>query len=433
MDARTLATTLLTKLLAHDGSLSTLLPPALARVKPQDKSLLQELCYGTARWQPRLQLYVEALLDKPLRKKDRDILALLLVGLYQLAFLRIPVHAAVHESVAVATKLKKPWAKALVNSVLRRFQREHSQLDRQLSHNPVFQTAHPRWLIDAIRAAWPDHSETLFAVNNSRPPMTLRINQQRISRNDYLQLLENGGVQATTTDCSEQGITLTAPCDVEQLPFFQQGYCSVQDEAAQLAAPLLALAPNLRVLDACCAPGGKTAHILESETDLTACIGLDISAERLQRTADNLQRLQLRAELIVADASQPDTWWDGQPFDRILIDAPCSGSGVVRRHPDIKILRDSDNIAKLAATQLALLKALWPLLAPGGLLLYATCSILPQENTAVIAHFIEQQQGVEHGAINANWGVAQAIGRQLLPAENAHDGFFYATLRKSLT
>ena len=432
MDVRTEATTVVAKLLTQDGSLSTLIPSALERVKQQDRSLLQELCYGTARWQPRLKLYLDALMDKPLRNKDNDVRALLLIGLYQLAFLRIPSHAAIHESVAVATKLKKNWAKGLVNGVLRRFQREQAQLDQQLASQPVFQTSHPAWLMAAMTQAWPENCPALFDINNSRPPMTLRVNQQRISRNDYLQLLADGGIPGLATPYSEHGIVLDVPTDVEALPHFRQGYCSVQDEAAQLAAPLLELASHQRVLDACCAPGGKTAHILECQPTLQTCVGLDISAERMQRTADNLRRLDLQAQLLVADANQPDVWWDGQQFDRILVDAPCSGSGVIRRHPDIKILRDSANVAKLAATQLTLLQALWPLLAPGGIMLYATCSILPEENTKLVARFVEQHDDAAPVPIHASWGVAQPFGRQLLPAANSHDGFFYAKLRKSI-
>lgn len=429
MNIRLRATKIMTKLFRQEGSLSSLLPDALQQTMPRDRGLLQQLCYGTCRWQPKLDCYVQSMLDKPLRKKDVDVYALLLLGLYQLSELRIPPHAAISETVSVATTLKKTWAKGLINGVLRRFQREKDQLDQKLASKKAYQTAHPPWLQQAIENTWPNQAQQIFTANNSHPPLTLRVNQQLSSREDYQQCLHKQGMESQPTALGTHGIVLNEAVDVERLPNFAEGACSVQDEAAQLTAQLLQLSPNLNVLDACCAPGGKTAHILESELSVR-CLGIDINSDRLERTQTNLDRLQLRAELKVADAADPAHWWDQQPFDRILLDAPCSATGVIRRHPDIKILREADNIAKLMATQQHLLNALWPLLAEDGLLLYATCSILPQENTEIVAEFVRTQENAEHQPIKAEWGIEQPYGRQILPENGGPDGFYYAVLKK---
>lgn len=432
MNVRLCATQVIAQLLRQEGSLSSVLPNYLNQVSTQDRGLLQEICYGTCRWQPRLSAYLEMLLEKPLRKKDLDVYALLLIGLYQLTEMRVPEHAAVSETVNATQALKKPWAKGVVNGVLRRFLREKSQLENKLALNAIFNSAHPLWLHNEIVQSWPHLAGEIFAANNSHPPFTLRVNQTHVQREDYLRALSELNMAARTTTFSDSGITLEQPCDVAQLPGFFDGDCSVQDEAAQLAANLLQLEPGQRVLDACCAPGGKTAHLLEAEPSIQ-CVAIDISAERIKRTSDNLKRLRLEAELKVADAAEPNQWWDGQWFDRILLDAPCSATGVIRRHPDIKILREADNVAKLVATQQQLLHALWPLLKDGGLLLYATCSILPSENCSTIADFVGSCDDVEHKNIAANWGIKQAFGRQVLPQSGGPDGFFYALLQKRAT
>lgn len=432
MKTRSAAAKIIAKLLSDNGSLSSLLPEAQATVPLRDRGLLQELSYGTCRWQPRLQCYLDLLLDKPLRNKDRDVHALLLIGLYQLLYLRIPDHAAISASVEAAQALKKPWAKRVVNGVLRRYQREASALDRSLQERREYQTAHPAWLIAAIEQAWPAAADAIFAADNLHPPLTLRVNRRQFERDAYLALLLEQGIAAEATRHSGDGITLEKAVEVESLPYFAEGAVSVQDEAAQLCAGLLDLKPGMRVLDACCAPGGKTAHILETESQLESVVGLDISEQRIKRSRENLQRLKLNAELVVGDAAEPASWWDGLPFDRILVDAPCSATGVIRRHPDIKLLRKPEDVDASVASQQAILDNLWPLLKPGGVLLYATCSILPRENTEIIAGFLAAHADARHQALEADWGVIQPFGRQLLPQAGEHDGFYYAKLGKPL-
>ncbi|MGK2914285.1 MAG: 16S rRNA (cytosine(967)-C(5))-methyltransferase RsmB [Porticoccaceae bacterium] len=415
----------------RDGvSLNTALAEGMPRVVPRDQGLLQELCYGTLRWYPRLRLLVGALLAKPLKAADADIAALLACALYQLTWTRMPAHAAVNETVATCAALGKPWAKGLANAVLRRFGRERETLEAALADDPEYQSAHPRWLADSLRAAWPAEADALFAANNGRAPMTLRVNLRKTRREDYLQALASAGIGALPTASGDAGIQLTAAVAVSQLPGFDKGLLSVQDEAAQLAAILLDLAPGQRVLDACCAPGGKTGHIFEREPGVAELVAIDSDASRLQRVRDNLQRLGLSATLRAADARNTSDWWDGEPFARILLDAPCSGSGVIRRHPDIKLLRTATDITQLAALQLELLNRLWPLLAPGGKLLYATCSVLPAENDDVIAQFAAARTDVDSLPIAIGVGCASTCGRQLLPQLDGHDGFYYALLQK---
>ncbi|TNE77817.1 MAG: 16S rRNA (cytosine(967)-C(5))-methyltransferase RsmB, partial [Gammaproteobacteria bacterium] len=346
---------------------------------------------------------------------------------------RIPPHAAVNEAVATTLSLKKKWAKGLVNAVLRRFLRERDALTEKLADNPVFETAHPQWLLDTLGQAWPEQLEALLAANNLQPPMCLRVNRTRGSREQYQQRLAEANIQASATAHSDDGLLLQQPCDVNSLPGFASGDVSVQDEAAQLAAPLLDTSPGQRILDACCAPGGKTGHLLELLQGDAEVVALDVSPLRLQRVEENLERLGLQAALIAADALDTDSWWDGRPFDRILLDAPCSATGVIRRHPDVKLLRSPADIAKLAALQLALLKALWPLLKEGGMLLYATCSVLPGENDQVVEEFLRGTPGVELEPVPTGAGIATSAGRQLLPQPEGHDGFYFARLKKTAT
>lgn len=421
----------LASLLRQQGSLSALLPVWQKQVKDADRPLLQELCFGCCRWYPRLQRLLSQLLDKPLRNKDSDIQALLLLGLYQLIHTRIPDHAAIGETVEAARHFKKPWATGLINGVLRRFQRGRDALESRLVADPVWQHNHPQWLLDAWRQAWPEAWAEILHANDQHPPFTLRVNRQRNNRTDYLAQLTGQGIAAQATPFSEDGIRLVTPLDPRGLPGFAEGAVSVQDEAAQLAAGLLQLAPGMRVLDACAAPGGKTGHILEQEPAIGQLTALDSDQRRLTRVTDNLQRLGVEARLICADASQPQDWWDGQQFDRILLDAPCSASGIIRRHPDIKMLRTPEDIARLSALQGKILDALWPLLTDEGLLVYATCSIMPEENTRVVEAFLRRQPDARCEPLEADWGLEQPCGRQLLPRPDGHDGFYYARLRKS--
>lgn len=393
----------------------------------QQRAFARELCYGTCRWYPQLSEVLTLLISKALRKKDTDIHAILLTGLYQLAYLRIAHHAAIHESVQLTLNYRKPWAKKLVNAVLRRFQRDSEQLLSLAEvRNPG---AHPLWLVHRLETAWPGKVQALLSANNLRPPMTLRINRQKTSRQRYLRRLQLRSIAATRSTFSADGIYLESPLAVESLPGFAEGEVSVQDEAPQLAAELLALEPEQRVLDACAAPGGKACHMAElvPQIHLTA---LDIEAKRLLKITENTQRLGIQAEVVCGDAAQPTDWWDGQLFDRILMDAPCSATGIIRRQPDIKLLRRAEHIEALKQRQLNILQALWPLLKEGGILLYATCSVLPEENHLLIEQFMAQHTDAQESVMAVDWGEQQAHGRQLFPRENSHDGFYYCRLVK---
>lgn len=431
MNPRLAAARALSAVLSGKASLGSSLPPQLDKVEHHDRALAQDLAFGAARWQPRLQLLAEKLLEKPFKAADKDVEALLLIGLYQLLHSRIPEHAAIGETVGCAGALKKPWAKGLLNAVLRRAQREHEAIFAELDRDPVLHTAHPRWLQKTLKAHWPEHWQAICATNNAHPPLILRVNRRHGSRDAYLEELRSAGIAAEPCAFSRDGVRLLQPCDVTTLPGFKDGRVSVQDEAAQLAADLLELAPGQRVLDACAAPGGKTCHLLEVEPALAEVVAVDLEAKRLARVRENLDRLRLDAVLIAADGRDTAAWWDGQPFQRILLDAPCSATGVIRRHPDIKLTRQPEDIPALAQLQGELLDALWPTLAPGGILLYATCSVLPTENSESIAAFLARTPDARELPIAGEFGLQPAHGRQLLPQQDGHDGFYYAKLFKT--
>ncbi|WP_027908411.1 16S rRNA (cytosine(967)-C(5))-methyltransferase RsmB [Pseudomonas sp. URMO17WK12:I4] len=430
MNPRLAAARALAAVLEGKASLGTSLPPLLDKVEARDRGLAQDLAFGAARWQPRLELIAGKLLRKPFKEGDRDLEALLLVGLYQLFYTRIPAHAAIGETVGCVDKLKKTSAKGLLNAVLRNAQREGDNLIQELDRDPVLHTAHPRWLQKQLKAFWPEHWQAICAANNAHPPLILRVNRRHGSRDDYLARLRQVGFEAEPCTFSRDGIRLLQACDVTLLPGFAEGHVSVQDEAAQLAADLLQLAPGHRVLDACAAPGGKTCHLLEAEPALSEVVAVDLEAKRLARVRENLDRLGLEATLIAADGRDTAAWWDGKPFQRILLDAPCSATGVIRRHPDIKLTRKADDIPALATLQGELLDAMWPTLEVGGILLYATCSTLPTENTEVIEAFLARTPGARELDIAGPFGLKQPHGRQLLAQQDGHDGFYYAKLIK---
>ena len=429
MNVRALAARVLGQVLGERRSLATALPPALERAERTDRGLLQELCHGVCRWHPQLQALLQSLLARPLDPHEPALRALLLVGLYQLWHLRIPEHAAVAETVTAARQLKKSWAAGLTNAVLRAALRRRQELTIALEKEPEACTAHPRWLLQRLQQDWPDDWPAIVAANNARPPFTLRVNARHFDRNACQQRLQKLGYDAEPSAAVATALTLNAAVEPATLPGFAEGWISVQDAAAQLAARLLDIQPGLRVLDACAAPGGKTGHLLECEPhlELTA---LDQDAARLERVAENLDRLQFQAHLIAGDARQPADWWDGAPYDRILLDAPCSATGVIRRHPDIKLLRRDSDIATLADQQQMLLASLWPLLRPEGQLLYATCSVLRQENEQVVNRFLANQSDAEEHPITTPWGRSLSHGRQILPGEAGMDGFYYAMLVK---
>lgn len=395
----------------------------------RDRALARELAYGVVRWYPRLDAIVTRMLERPLRARDLDVKLVVMLGFYQLLHTRIPPHAAVAETVALARRRSKPWATSLVNAVLRRFQRDRESLVAATLESEVARYAHPRWLIRALRADWPEHADAVLEAGNQRAPLTLRVNRLRTSRDAYRELLAEHGIGSQPSLAAPDAIMLDQPRDVASLPGFAAGLASVQDAAAQLAAGLLDPGPGERVLDACAAPGGKATHLLERQPGIAILVAADRDAGRLARVEENLDRLQLTADLRTVDAASAG-WWEGDPFDCILVDAPCSGTGVIRRHPDIKIHRRADDVARLAAEQRRLLDGLWRLLTRGGKLLYATCSVLRAENDAIVAGFVEHHPDAAAIPIEAPFGTPTEHGRQVLPGEDRMDGFYYALLTK---
>lgn len=407
-------------------SLSQTLPMAQQRVAPEARARLQDLCFGSCRWWHRLHAELDGYLRKPLKASDRVVEALLIVALYQLRHTRTPAHAVVSEAVETCRDLGKPYLSGLVNGVLRSAERE-GEPDPA---NIAIRTSHPEWLATKLQHNWPDQWESILDANNVRAPMTLRINARHGSREGYLQRLATAGIAAHPCVWAPCGIQLAHPCPVNELPGFDDGDVSVQDEAAQLCGTLLAPQAGQRVLDACAAPGGKTCALLE-QVDNLEMVALDQDDQRLDRLRENLARLDLKADIRCADAAALEDWWDGRLFDRILLDAPCSATGVIRRHPDIKLLRRETDILPLSELQLRLLRQLWTTLAPGGRLLYATCSVFPQENQRIITRFLRDQSDARVLPLAVEWGLDTGDGRQLLPTAGGHDGFFYAYLEKT--
>jgi 16S rRNA (cytosine967-C5)-methyltransferase len=385
---------------------------------PAQRAALQDLSYGTLRHYGQLRAILDMLLHKPL--SDERVRLLLLVAMYQLLYGKSAQHAVVDHAVRAAHSMN-PRVGGLVNAILRNLLRNQAVLLEQAGHSTEGKYSYPQWWVDELNAQYGERSAKILEAGNQRPPMTLRVNQRRVSAKDYLAQLIQQGFPAKQIEPG--ALQLDKPVPVDRLPGFFAGMVSIQDAGAQYAAGLLDVHDGMRVLDACAAPGGKTAHILElAEADMVA---VDKDANRLQRVAENLQRLELNAQLVVGDAAEPDAWWDGKPFQRILADVPCSASGVVRRHPDIKWLRRSTDIASFAAQQLDILRALWRLLAQDGKLLYATCSVFHQENERVVASFLAQHRDVLRLPID----LPGNIEGQLLP-DDQHDGFFYALLQK---
>jgi len=407
-----------------------------ANVSPADRSLLRMLCFGTVRNHWRLQRWISQLVSRPLKKRDSVINALLAVGLFQLWDTRIPDHAAVSETVEAARQLRRPKLAGLLNACMRRFGREN--LAEQMVEAGEARWNHPQWLIEKLQHDWPDDFEAILEANDARAPMWLRANTLHQTADEYRARLAGEQMAADLLSGVPDAVRLAEPCGVDELPGFAQGDASVQDAAAQIAARwLMAGRPN-RVLDACAAPGGKSGHLLElggGELDLTA---IDSDAQRIERVRENHERLGLSATITVADASKPKEWWDGTPFDAILLDAPCSATGVIRRHPDIKLLRRASDIDDLSALQGAILSALWRLLAPGGRFLYVTCSVLAAENDGVVQGFLEANDNAVEDAVLPNNNIRdlmrrKACGYQILPGTAGMDGFYYACLVKKVS
>lgn len=428
LSPRAAAASALFQVVDQGQSLSAVLPRLLGQVEAKDHGLVQEICFGVLRWLPRLEWVIQQLMERPLTGKSRSAHFLLIVGVYQLFYMRIPAHAALSETVEATRDLKFGHLKKLINGVLRSAQRKQDELVAALEQNDKLQDCHPSWLRKQLQQAYPEQWQDIVAANNQQAPMWLRVNAQHHSASAYQQLLAEQGIEASLCERAAQAIRLHKAQPVGKLPGFEQGHSSVQDGAAQMAASLLDAQPGERVLDACAAPGGKTCHILELQPELAHLMAIDADAQRLQRVEQNLQRIGLQAELLCADASQPDEW-NSEPFDRILLDAPCSATGVVRRHPDIKWLRRASDIDELVDLQGKILRAMWQQLKPGGVLLYATCSVLPQENAQQVARFLAETDDAELVPVSDGESVTQP-GWQLLPGEQHMDGFYYAKLRK---
>lgn len=431
LNPRALAAQIIARVLAGVSLNEAFAEGIPSKVESRDRGFIQELSYGVIRWYVPLRQVCSYLLKKPLSSNDRDIYALLLIGLYQFIYLKTAAHAAIHETVQAAKELRKNWAAPLINGVLRSFQRQQAGLLKKLPSEAHY--AHPRWLIKKLQQAWPKNWEAIIEANNQTPPMSLRVNRLKIATENYLQKLKAKAIEATLSAISDVGIILNETCNVYGLPGFLEGEVSIQDTAAQLAAFLLMLQPRQHVLDACAAPGGKFAHIIEIQPDLKAVIAIDKDKVRLIKIEENLSRLRLMSgdvKLVCIKAQAFKTSWQGEQFDRILLDAPCSGTGVIRRHPDINLLRREQDIDKMVQQQLELLLSVWPLLKPNGILLYATCSVLPEENHGVVQRFLLQQPNAHEYVIDAKWGIACPIGRQIFPQVHGTDGFYYARLQK---
>lgn len=415
-------------------NLTLALPAALSlfpAATPQQKGAAADLSYGTLRFYGEIDTYLKQLLEKPLT--DERLHAVLLVAIYQLLHDKADAFTVVNQAVHAVSQLKRPvaksWAKGLVNAILRNFLRQKEELNVQSKTNEVATYSYPQWWINKLKTQYSEHWQNILAIGNQHPPMTLRVNTQKVSVQDYLQLLARQEVEAS--HLGAQAVELKKPIAVDKIPGFTDGVVSVQDYGAQLAAQLLDVQANMRVLDACCAPGGKTGHILElAEVQMTA---LDSDETRLQRVQSNLDRLNLKASLLVGDAASTD-WYDGKPFDRILADVPCTASGIVRRHVDIKWLRRESDVASFVAQQAKILPNLWQMLAKGGQLLYVTCSVFDEENQRQIDQFLKNHTDASQLPLDAALNNPQAnithINGQLIPS-NAHDGFFYALLQKN--
>ena len=421
---RSVAAQTIEKVVEQGQSLSNVLPAAQKSVGDKDAALLQELCYGVLRTLPQLEWIISKLMSRPMTGKQRTIHFLIMVGLYQLMHTRIPAHAALAETVEGAIALKRQQLKGLINGVLRQFQRQQEELMLQMNDGDQ-RYLHPKWLLERLKRAWPGQWQQIVEANNQRPPMWLRVNRNHHSRDEWLALLEESGKTAFVHPQHMDALRLETPCAVGQLPGFDQGWVTVQDASAQGCVALLAPQNGEKILDLCAAPGGKTTHILEAapQADVMA---VDVDAQRLARISENLQRLDMKAEVKLGDGRTPQEWCGNTLFDRILLDAPCSATGVIRRHPDIKWLRRDRDIPELALLQQQILDAVWSHLKSGGTLLYATCSILPEENHQQISQFLQRHTD----ALLTDTGDLSQPGIQVFPQTDGGDGFYYAKLIK---
>jgi 16S rRNA (cytosine967-C5)-methyltransferase len=400
----------------------------LPYVNDEDKGLISELTYGVCRYFYSIEKILDHLILKPLKKKDIDLKLLMMLGIYQLKYLSHPDFAVVNETVAVAKKIKKSWATGLVNGTLRGFLREREEIQSHFEKDETYQYSFPVWLIKKIKAYYPASYQTLLKTFNERAPLVLRVNKNKIDADRYFSILEKEGHKVSRLTYLCDAIELHTKVKVSALPFYTEGYFSIQDAGAQFSALLLELLPAQRVLDACSAPGGKLTHILESGIQFKEMLALDNKESRLLRIQENLTRLGLGAAVRCADAADTQTWWDRKCYDRILLDAPCSATGIIRRHPEIKLLRTKEAVQNVCLEQQRLLDALWPLLSNGGVLLYVTCSILNEENDLQIKRFLSLNSDASLQPFSLPIGSKTSHGWQLLPPES--DGFYYARLKK---
>ncbi len=422
---RSIAAKAISQVLDQGQSLSTVLPGLQKNISEKDRGLLQELCFGTLRVLPQLEWCLQQLMAKPLTGKQRTLHYLLMVGIYQLVHTRIPPHAALAETVEGAVALKRPQLKGLINGVLRQFQRQQDELIQRMG-NTDSRYLHPSWLLNRIKKAYPEQWESIIEANNQRPPMWLRVNRIHHSRDEYLALLQAAGIDAAPHAEYADALRLLTPSAVSELPGFTEGWVTVQDASAQGSVDLLDPQDGEMILDLCCAPGGKTTHILEAAPKAHV-LAVDVDKQRLVRVNENLQRLKLHAEVKQGDGREPQSWAGDRQFDKILLDAPCSATGVIRRHPDIKWLRRDSDIAELAGLQREILEAIWPRLKPNGVMVYATCSILPEENSQQIKAFLRDHPEAKL----VETGDLENPGKQNLPHAEDGDGFYYAKLIKS--
>jgi 16S rRNA (cytosine967-C5)-methyltransferase len=395
----------------------------------RDRGLANEIVNGVLRWRWQLEYFISRLVAKPIKPKDAEVQLILMIALYELSECRTPDYAIINEAVELVRAAGKKWAASLVNAVLRNFTREKEVLLASIDQDAV-RYSHPLWMMQKIKDDWPEHWPQIVEANNQRPAFWLRVNQRQDETAEYHQMLSENNLESEPSALADHALKLGHGLDVRTLPGFAEGAVSVQDVGAQLSAELLHVSEGQRVLDLCAAPGGKTCHILERYESLGRLLAVEVDAQRMLRVSENLQRLKLEAELKVADARAYQQWWDGVAFDRILIDAPCSASGVIRRHPDIKTLRRESDIAQLVTLQAEILSAAWQMLAVGGELLYVTCSVFRDENERQIAHFLEQNNDATEIPMLHDWGLPCRHGRQLLPGEQDADGFYFCRLQK---
>ncbi len=433
--ARSLAAHAVARVLREGVTLDAALKHALVAADPKMHASVRSLSYGAVRGYFRHEAILGKLLSTPVRSLDFLVRALLSVALFEIEDQRTPEYAVVDAAVATAKATDAVRASGLINAVLRRYLRERKTIDADIASRPATRHAAPIWLSDRLHADYPVRWTQLLAASDTQAPMWLRVNSRLSNTADYLRLLEEAGMSARAEERVPYAIVLDSPCDVHDLPGFATGVVSVQDLGAQCVAFPLALARGQRLLDACAAPGGKTALIAEREPNLENLVALDVDPHRLVRVNENLRRGNLAAEVIHADAATPAKWWNGVPFDRILLDAPCSGLGVIRRHPDIRLRKSPADIDKLPQLQGRLLRSVWEMLAPGGRLVYATCTVTLSENRGVLAEFLNDtpEASIIPAEAWEGWpgfGEADACGRQILPGEAGADGFYYAALTK---